>query len=200
MIGSFSCKSTVSFLFAAAFMSVPFVWLYAQSFWLRLLTCIVLLSSVGVWLRECARQRARQDAIAKAEAYAAAIARAEDAQATSAIRELGESLRGLAADATVRATAIGAAGGAVTVGAGGGMVGVGVGGVVGAACGVLPAIFTFGLSIPIGAAIGSSVGLGVGTAVGGTTGLVAGGVAGGAYAQREAIATIAGRGLRWRSR
>merc|ERR1719272_2864994 len=48
----------------------------------------------------------------------------------------------------------------------------------GAVVGLPLAIFTFGLSIPIGASLGGGAGLCVGTAVGGTSGLVAGGAAG----------------------
>merc|ERR1712241_673168 len=85
-------------------------------------------------------------------------------------------------------TAVAAAGGAVSLGAGGGIAGLVSGGAVGAACGIVPAIFTFGLSIPIGAAIGAGTGLVVGTAVGGTAGLVGGGATGYcAYSKREEI-------------
>jgi len=52
------------------------------------------------------------------------------------------------------------------------------GGAIGAAVGVIPAFFTFGLSIPIGAAIGGGTGLVVGTAGGATVGAVGGGAAG----------------------
>merc|ERR1711988_694841 len=58
------------------------------------------------------------------------------------------------------------------------------GSVAGAALGVIPAIFTFGLSIPAGAIIGGCVG----TAVGGSAGAVGGGLAGyGGYTHRHAI-------------
>merc|ERR1712151_588676 len=49
----------------------------------------------------------------------------------------------------VKVTALSAAGGAVTLGAGGGLVGMTAGAGIGAAVGVAPAIFTFGLSIPV---------------------------------------------------
>lgn len=56
--------------------------------------------------------------------------------------------------------------------------------VAGAAVGVVPAIFTFGLSIPAGAVIG----LCVGAAVGGSAGAVGGGALGyGGFTHREAI-------------
>merc|ERR550534_1393663 len=91
-------------------------------------------------------------------------------------------------DPKVQVTAAAAAGGAVSLGAGGGVAGLTGGGAIGAACGIVPAIFTFGLSIPIGAAIGAGTGLVVGTAVGGTAGLVGGGATGyGAYKKRKEI-------------
>merc|ERR1719219_2116413 len=71
---------------------------------------------------------------------------------------------------------------------GSGVIGLAGGGAVGAVCGIVPAIFTFGLSIPIGAAIGAGTGLVVGTAVGGTVGLVGGGATGyGAFTKRKEI-------------
>lgn len=92
------------------------------------------------------------------------------------------------ADPKVQVTAVAAAGGAVSLGAGGGIAGLFSGGAVGAACGIVPAIFTFGLSIPIGATIGAGTGLLVGTTVGGTVGLVGGGATGyGAYTKRKEL-------------
>merc|ERR1711959_764137 len=56
--------------------------------------------------------------------------------------------------------------------------------VAGAAVGLVPAIFTFGLSIPVGAAVG----LCIGTAVGSSTGAVGGGLIGyGGFTHRKAI-------------
>jgi len=88
------------------------------------------------------------------------------------------SLKKTASKPGVKVTATSAAGGAVTLGAGGGFMGLTAGAGVGAAVGVLPALFTFGLSIPIGAFIGGGTGLCVGTAVGGGAGFVGGGAAG----------------------
>lgn len=52
----------------------------------------------------------------------------------------------------------------------------------------VPAVFTFGLSIPVFAAVGSGCGVVAGAAVGGAAGLVGGGATGyGAYTKREAI-------------
>jgi len=90
----------------------------------------------------------------------------------------------------VMVTVAAAAGGAVSLGASGGVVGLAGGGAVGAALGIVPAIFTLGLSIPVGAAIGAGIGLVVGTAAGGTLGLVGGGATGyGAYTKRKEICT-----------
>lgn len=84
---------------------------------------------------------------------------------------------------TVKTTALSAAGGAITLGTGGGVVGLTSGGAIGAACGVLPAFFTFGLSIPVGAAIGGSLGWATGVTVGGTAGAISGGAAGLTYSR-----------------
>ncbi|CAK0891429.1 unnamed protein product [Prorocentrum cordatum] len=64
------------------------------------------------------------------------------------------------------------------MGAGGGAAGLVAGGTLGAACGVPFSLFTFGLSIPVGAAVGSAAGLCAGAITGGTAGLVGGGAAG----------------------
>lgn len=62
----------------------------------------------------------------------------------------------------------------------------------GAALGVVPALFTFGLSIPVGAAIGGCVG----TVTGGGAGVVGGGVAGyGGFTYKDEIASRAGWAL-----
>ena len=87
-------------------------------------------------------------------------------------------VRSLTSKPSVKVTALSAASGAVTVGAGGGLLGMAAGAGVGAAVGVVPAIFTFGLSIPVGAFMGGAFGLCAGTAVGGSAGLVGGGSVG----------------------
>merc|ERR1711870_88262 len=54
--------------------------------------------------------------------------------------------------------------------------------------GLIPAVFTFRLSIPVGAAIGGSTGLVAGSVAGGAVGFVGGGVAGHtAHKHREQI-------------
>eukprot|EP00928_Gymnodinium_smaydae_P024167 TRINITY_DN19644_c0_g1_i1.p1 TRINITY_DN19644_c0_g1~~TRINITY_DN19644_c0_g1_i1.p1 ORF type:complete len:322 (+),score=37.99 TRINITY_DN19644_c0_g1_i1:130-1095(+) len=98
-----------------------------------------------------------------------------------------------AAPNAYRAITVGALGGALTAGAGGGAIGLGAGGAIGAACGLVPAVFTFGLSIPFGALLGSGIGCGVGATCGAATGAFSGGAAGKAYANREAIKAGAGR-------
>jgi len=92
--------------------------------------------------------------------------------------KLSKQARDVAVHPKFHATAASAAGGAVVVGAGGGAAGLVSGGMIGAAVGLVPALFTFGLSIPIGAAIGGGTGLCVGTAAGSTAGAVGGGATG----------------------
>lgn len=66
----------------------------------------------------------------------------------------------------------------------GGTTGAGAGALAGAAVGLIPALFTFGLSIPVFAVIGG----GVGAAAGGSTGAAAGGAAGyGGHKYRKEI-------------
>lgn len=78
----------------------------------------------------------------------------------------------------LRVTAASAAVGAVATGTAGGIGGGVIGSAAGAAIGVVPAFFTFGLSIPVFAAIGGSIGGCAGTVVGGSVGAVGGGAAG----------------------
>merc|ERR1712146_302655 len=62
------------------------------------------------------------------------------------------------------------------------------GAIAGGALGVVPALFTFGLSIPAGAVVGGTVGGATGTTLGASTGLIAVGVVGNiAYAYRVEI-------------
>merc|ERR1719203_2600589 len=82
-------------------------------------------------------------------------------------------------------------GGAVLAGAGGAGAGLLAGGAAGAAVGLVPALFTFGLSIPVGAVIGGTCGTVVGAATGGTVGLTGGSAIGyGAYKKRAAIRSL----------
>mmetsp|Transcript_84824 Transcript_84824/g.245091 ORF Transcript_84824/g.245091 Transcript_84824/m.245091 type:complete len:380 (+) Transcript_84824:52-1191(+) len=96
----------------------------------------------------------------------------------SKVTELGEGVRDALSSPRNQITAASAAGGAVMVGTGAGAAGMVSGGLLGAACGLVPAVFTFGLSIPIGAVIGGGLGLVSGATLGGTAGLVGGGAIG----------------------
>jgi hypothetical protein len=104
-------------------------------------------------------QRTRESADAKARATAGAT-------------------KAILADKRFQCGAAGAGTGAAALGTGGAVIGTVVGGATGALVGVIPAFFTFGLSIPIGAAIGGSAGFCTGAVAGTTTGFVAGGAAG----------------------
>jgi len=66
------------------------------------------------------------------------------------------------------------AGGAITPGSIGGAFGLASGVAVGSAAGLVPALLTFGLSIPAGGVIGGSIGLCTVTLVGGTSGGIGG--------------------------
>lgn len=97
--------------------------------------------------------------------------------------EFAEGVQEAAADPQTRATAVG---GAVALGAGGATTGLVSGGAIGAAVGILPAFFTFGLSIPVCAAIGSGVGSAAGAVAGGATGFLGGGALGwGVYGRKK---------------
>mmetsp|Transcript_59026 Transcript_59026/g.140967 ORF Transcript_59026/g.140967 Transcript_59026/m.140967 type:complete len:383 (-) Transcript_59026:146-1294(-) len=102
-----------------------------------------------------------------------------------------EALKQASEDPAYQVAAASGCGGAALLGATGGGVGFLAGGVAGAAAGVIPAIFTFGLSIPVGAALGSGCGLVAGSTVGGAIGFV-GGSTGGytAYTRRGQIKEI----------
>eukprot|EP00929_Paragymnodinium_shiwhaense_P085224 TRINITY_DN45657_c0_g1_i1.p1 TRINITY_DN45657_c0_g1~~TRINITY_DN45657_c0_g1_i1.p1 ORF type:complete len:472 (+),score=89.73 TRINITY_DN45657_c0_g1_i1:122-1537(+) len=98
--------------------------------------------------------------------------------------ELVEGCKAVVKDPTAQVTAVTALGGAAAVGTGTGALGFACGGIMGAAVGVVPALFTFGLSIPIGAAIGSGMGLCLGATTGGAVGGLGGGATG-YYAMRR---------------
>lgn len=104
--------------------------------------------------------------------------------------ELGADVGAFASDRGVQTTAASAATGAFAVGTGGGALGLVAGGAVGAACGLVPAFFTFGLSIPVGAALGGGAGLCTGAATGGAAGFLGGGTAGyGLYRHRKELSS-----------
>lgn len=81
-------------------------------------------------------------------------------------------------DKAFRVSAASTAVGTVAGGAVGGGTGTVLGGMIGAVAGMGPALFTFGMSIPVAATIGSGVGLCIGTVSGATVGAVAGGASG----------------------
>lgn len=91
----------------------------------------------------------------------------------------------------LQSAAASAAGGAAAAGVGLGAAGLVAGVAVGAACGVVPAFFTFGLSIPFGAVVGGGAGLFAGATAGGAAGFVGGGaVAYTVYAIRGACSLL----------
>lgn len=112
-------------------------------------------------------------------------------QASSATRrKAGAAAQGakdFVADRRVQAAAAGASVGGVTLGATGAAAGTTVGAASGALVGLVPALFTFGLSIPVCAVVGGGAGLCVGATVGTATGVVGGGALGvTTYAYRRA--------------
>lgn len=91
-----------------------------------------------------------------------------------------------------QAATVTAVGGAAVGGTSGAAVGLISGGTVGAVVGLVPAIFTFGLSIPIFAAIGGTCGAAAGAVAGGSAGFVGGAGAGyGAYQRKDKLGKIA---------
>jgi len=97
-----------------------------------------------------------------------------------------------------QATAASSVSGAVVVGTGAGVSGLVAGGCAGAVAGLPFALFTFGMSVPLGAALGGSAGLVTGAAAGATAGAVGGGAVGyGTYAKWDGISaagkTVAGK-------
>jgi hypothetical protein len=108
-----------------------------------------------------------------------------------AAKDGGRALAEVASSRRAQACAVGAATGAVALGTAGATGGALVGGTTGALVGVVPAFFTFGLSIPIGAVVGGSAGVCVGGAAGTTVGFLGGGLAGGVgYTYRDAPQTV----------
>merc|ERR1719323_1590883 len=125
-----------------------------------------------------------------AKALAQAKAKLTKAKAVELKTATGE----LVASKSFQATAASATGGATVLGAGGGAAGLAVGGAAGALAGLPLALFTFGLSIPVGAVFGGGAGLAVGAATGASIGAVGGGAAGfGAYSKRDDIRKAASK-------
>jgi len=106
--------------------------------------------------------------------------------------EVSAATKQLVSQKSFQATAGSAVGGAVAMGTGGGATGLVAGGAAGAIAGVPLALFTMGLSIPIGAVLGGGTGLVAGAVTGATAGAVGGGAVGyGAYTKKDAIAGAA---------
>lgn len=97
-------------------------------------------------------------------------------RAASVVETTSTKTMQLASESSVQATVVSALGGGVVLGAGGAATGLMAGSAMGAAVGLVPALFTFGLSIPICAAVGGGCGLVTGAAAGGVTGVAVGGV------------------------
>jgi len=111
------------------------------------------------------------DQITERASKAASLTQAKATEVTSNVKEI-------VADKKFQATAAPAVGGAMVGCVSGGAAGLAVGGMIGAAVGVVPAPFTFGLSIPVGAMMGAGTGFVVGTGAGAAAGAAGGGAAG----------------------
>lgn len=94
------------------------------------------------------------------------------------VRNLGLNVKELACDKRFQITVASAGTGAAVLGTAGAAGGTMIGGATGALIGLVPAVFTFGLSIPIGAVVGGGFGCAAGATAGGTAGFVSGGTAG----------------------
>lgn len=94
------------------------------------------------------------------------------------LRKLTSRLSDAVHDPMLRVVFISASGGAATLGAAGFSVGMATGATAGAIVGIVPAFFTFFLSVPFCAAIGGGIGAFCGVATGGSLGLVGGGFLG----------------------
>jgi hypothetical protein len=106
-------------------------------------------------------------------------------QATSKASELRTGAKKAVSEPSLRVATASAVGGSMVLGT----AGLATGATVGAAIGLVPAIFTFGLSIPVGAALGG----GIGATTGGTVGFGTGGALGyGIYTKRAEIKGAAG--------
>jgi len=115
------------------------------------------------------------------------------ADATAKAKELSLATKDFASKRSVQTTAASAVSGAMAMGTGGAVTGVATGSIAGAAAGLPFALFTLGLSIPVGAVLGGGAGLVVGVTTGATVGAMGGGAAGyGAYQHRDEIRSTAG--------
>jgi len=114
-------------------------------------------------------------------------------KATEKAKEVYTATGEVVSQKSFQTTAASAAAGAMTLGAGGAATGTLAGGAAGAVAGLPLALFTFGLSIPVGAMVGGGAGCVLGTAAGATTGFIGGGATGyGVYTKRGEIRSAAG--------
>jgi len=121
-------------------------------------------------------------------------ARSATKQARRAARDVYVAASQLVSKRSFQATFVSATGGAVACATGGGVAGLTTGGALGAAAGLPFALFTFGLSVPIGAMVGGGAGLVVGATAGATAGAVGGGAVGyGAYSKRAQVSEVVGQ-------
>merc|ERR1740121_397543 len=95
----------------------------------------------------------------------------------------------LASDRACQVAACAALGASVVFGTGGAVLGSLVGATAGAAIGLVPAIFTFGLSIPVFALMGGGLGWSLGMVFWGIVGLLGGGVVGYSIVRRKELAS-----------
>lgn len=122
------------------------------------------------------------------------VAQSLTAGARSFTIEKTSQIASAASNPRVQVAAASGAGGAVVVGAGGAGVGFLAGGAVGAALGIVPGFFTFGLSVPVFGVIGAACGGVTGGAVGGTVGFTGAGAMGyHVYGKRAEISLLLSR-------
>merc|ERR1719469_333200 len=127
---------------------------------------------------------AKARAMADVELVRGQAIQAKDSAAVKA-KELYTATGDLVSQKSFQTTTASAAAGGMALGAGGAAAGTVTGGVAGAVAGLPLALFTFGLSIPVGAIVGGGAGLVIGAAAGATTGAVGGGLAGYSVYQKK---------------
>eukprot|EP00747_Dinoflagellata_sp_TGD_P211037 gnl/TRDRNA2_/TRDRNA2_84244_c0_seq1.p1 gnl/TRDRNA2_/TRDRNA2_84244_c0~~gnl/TRDRNA2_/TRDRNA2_84244_c0_seq1.p1 ORF type:complete len:390 (-),score=95.27 gnl/TRDRNA2_/TRDRNA2_84244_c0_seq1:451-1557(-) len=135
----------------------------------------------AVFSRTVSRQQAEQekkDAESEAEKETALVVVDTSQPTACAPLSMKNRVIFIAKEPKFQTITVSAAGGSLILGTAGGAFGLTSGIFVGGAVGVVPALLTFGLSIPAGAAIGGGTGLFTGTVVGTGVGAVGGGAAG----------------------
>eukprot|EP00929_Paragymnodinium_shiwhaense_P053823 TRINITY_DN26988_c0_g1_i1.p1 TRINITY_DN26988_c0_g1~~TRINITY_DN26988_c0_g1_i1.p1 ORF type:complete len:377 (+),score=82.10 TRINITY_DN26988_c0_g1_i1:91-1221(+) len=154
---------------------------------LELRRCCVRLQAQSQHLAEVLERQANA---ARDKASAIVAKRAIDVLPREAQRRLAltaEALEGAVCDPKHQVVALSAGAGALSLGVSGAAIGLLAGTVSGAICGLAPAAFTFGLSVPIGAIFCGGGAMAAGAAAGATAGLAGGGAVGYVgYATRSA--------------